>query len=440
MYTSTDALYEKFVGCNQQISTDSRKISQGCLYLALKGDNFDGNQFAHQALAQGAAFAVVDDASLVTNEQILLVENGLTALQALARHHRLKSSAVVIGITGSNGKTTTKELIAQVLSSHFNTHATPGNLNNHIGVPLTLLGIRQEHEMAVVEMGANHPGEVELLCDLVLPDCGVVTSIGKEHLEGFGSIEAIIQTECALYDQLILNEGVVFVNHDDEILFPRTSHYRNRFSYGKNKEADVVGAMSPGELQLKMRWETAYSALPGAPVLQTQLSGDYNFYNVMAAVTIGKYYGVPYRKINEAIHAYQPKNNRSQLIEVGSNVFLVDCYNANPSSMEKALEYLERVKTDKTKVIVLGDMFELGDFEEEEHRAILRKALHTNAKQILLAGKAFAKVASEVKDARVYSFPDTTTLKNEIPSTRLENCMVLLKGSRSMKLELYLQD
>lgn len=240
MYTSTDALYEKFVGCNQQISTDSRKISPGCLYLALKGDNFDGNQFAHQALAQGAAYAIVDDTSLANHDQMLLVEDGLTALQALAKHHRLKIAAVVIGITGSNGKTTTKELIAQVLSSHFKTHATPGNLNNHIGVPLTLLGIRQEHEMAVVEMGANHPGEVELLCDLVLPDCGVVTSIGKEHLEGFGSIEAIIQTECALYDQLILNESVVFVNHDDDILFPRTSHYRNRFSYGKNKESDVV--------------------------------------------------------------------------------------------------------------------------------------------------------------------------------------------------------
>lgn len=440
MYTSTDALYEKFVGCNQQISTDSRKISPGCLYLALKGENFNGNQFAHQALESGASFAVVDELQWVTDERILLVEDGLSALQALAQHHRKQLQAVVVGITGSNGKTTTKELIAQVLGSHFAIHATPGNLNNHIGVPLTLLGIRPEHEMAVVEMGANHPGEVELLCELVLPDCGVVTSIGKEHLEGFGSLEVIIQTECALYDQLMASGGVVFVNHDDEILFPRAESYRNRFSYGKNKEADVVGAMSPGELQLRMRWETAYAALPGAPVLQTQLSGDYNFYNVMAAATIGKYYGVPYRKINEAITAYQPKNNRSQLVESGSNVFLVDCYNANPSSMEKALEYLERVKTDKTKVVVLGDMFELGEFEAEEHAAILQKALLTSAKRILLAGKAFQKAASAVADVRVEVFADVAALKAQVPVHSLEDCMVLLKGSRGMKLELYLQD
>lgn len=440
MYTSTDALYQKFVGCNQQISTDSRKITPGCLYLALKGDHFDGNQFAQQAIDQGAAWAVVDDISQVTNERILLVADGLKALQSLAQYHRKQMPAAIVGITGSNGKTTTKELVAQVLSSHFHIHATPGNFNNHIGVPLTLLGIRKEHEMAIVEMGANHPGEVELLCELVLPDSGVVTSIGKEHLEGFGSLDTIIQTECALYDHLIQSEGIVFVNHDDEILLPRVSHYRNRFSYGKNKEADVVGAMSPGELQLRMRWETAYAALPGAPVLQTQLSGDYNFYNVMAAVSIGKYYGVPYRKINEAIKSYQPKNNRSQLITVGSNVFLVDCYNANPASMEKALEYLERVKTDKSKVVVLGDMFELGAFEDEEHQSILQKALNTSAKRILLAGKAFSRAAALVKDDRVKAFPDTATLKAAIPSDCLENCMLLLKGSRSMKLEDYLNN
>ncbi len=406
----------------------------------MKGENFNGNQFAHQALEAGAAFAVVDEPEYATDARVLLVENGLKALQELAHFHRKQCKATVIGITGSNGKTTTKELVYQVLSSHFLTHATAGNLNNHIGVPLTLLGIKEEHEMAVIEIGANHPGEVEELCQIVLPDCGVVTSIGKEHLEGFGSIEAIIKTECALYDSLMERDGIIFVNYDDELLFPRIEAYRNRITYGKHKLSDVVGATPPGELLLRLRWETAFTALPGAPIIQTNLSGDYNFYNLMAAVAIGKYFGIPYRKICDAIAAYQPRNNRSQLFEFGDNIFLLDCYNANPASMEKALDYLERVKTDKEKVAILGDMFELGVFEEEEHVAILKKALSTHVKRIILAGKAFSLAATAFDDKRISTYPDLQALKTLMPVSSLKNCLVLLKASRGMRLETYLHE
>jgi UDP-N-acetylmuramoyl-tripeptide--D-alanyl-D-alanine ligase len=375
----------------------------------LKGANFNGNSFARSSIEKGAAFAVVDEEGC-EGENIIRVDNCLDALQALAKHHRLQVNPRVLAITGSNGKTTTKELVSAVLKKKYRVHSTKGNLNNHIGVPLTLLSMPTDTEFLVIEIGANHPGEVESLCELALPDYAIVTSIGKEHLEGFLTMENIIETECSVYRFVEERKGIVFVNMDDEILVEKAPQQASMY-YGRNRAADFVGASVKGELQLRLRWDSSFSALPNAPVIQTNLVGDYNFYNLMAAASVGKYFSVPYNEIQKALSEYTPDNHRSQLVQNENGIHIIlDCYNANPSSMEEALISLSNAKV-KPHIAVLGDMFELGEFSDEEHEAILKFALAKGIHQIFAVGEAFAKAADAIKSDAVQGFKELETFK-----------------------------
>lgn len=429
-------LYSRFLQSGGKFSTDTRQIKPGDVFFALKGANFNGNLFAAQALEAGASLVVVDEPQPQLGDAAFLVDNVLETMQALARHHRLSIPGLrVIGVTGSNGKTTTKELLRTAIGSHYRCWATPGNLNNHIGVPITLLRMPLDTEVAVIEMGANHPGEVMPLCEIACPDMGVVTSVGKEHLEGFGSLEAIIQTECELYQYLQQTAGQAFVHFENEDLMAYTASLKSAIYYGEGQEADCVGRLLDANWQLRFQWENSYRLMLRAPQVQTQLYGKYNFVNLLAAACIARYLSVPYEKINTALASYAPANNRSQLLEIGGNRIILDAYNANPHSMQAAIDNLAEIQA-PLRIAVLGDMFELGEAAAEEHAALLAYMHHKGIEKAFLCGPLFGAFAAQYKEYQFY--PDLATLKAEAPLWKQQNALLLIKGSRGMAMEGYI--
>jgi UDP-N-acetylmuramoyl-tripeptide--D-alanyl-D-alanine ligase len=426
MYTSTETLYSIFQK-GAKISTDTRQVSEGCIFFALKGDKFDGNQYAAEALQKGAAYAVVDDPAVVADDRFLLVEDVLAALQDLARHHRKTFTFPVIALTGSNGKTTTKELIAKVLSMKYNTYATKGNLNNHIGVPLTILSVDPaKHEMAVIEMGANHQAEIALLSTIALPTHGLITNIGKAHLEGFGGVEGIKKGKGELFDFLSKKKGTVFANTTHDTIMEMVSKRR---AFGEIVfYCSESSAVNPILLQ-----ESPFVIFENnGKKVSTHLPGSYNFDNICAALAVGKHFEVADEDANEAVSTYQPDNNRSQIVKKGSNTVIMDAYNANPSSMAAAVANFAKLDAPK-KMLILGDMFELGDAAEEEHLALGKLIAAEKFDIVILSGKLMQHALPALPKA--YYFPDKFSLHNWVMDNPQENTYILIKGSRGMALE-----
>lgn len=419
------ALYEKFLD-SSGISTDTRKIEEGKIFFALKGENFNGNLFAHQALDKGAKLIVADEKHFADNDHILIVDDVLNTLQMLANHHRQQLSLKVIAIGGSNGKTTTKELISQVLGCAFKTFATKGNLNNHIGVPLTLLSIPVETEIAIIEMGANHIGETALLCTIVQPDFGLITNNGKDHLEGYGTIEGVRKGNGELYDFLRNNNGIAFVCADQSDLMESSTDIK-RITYGQHERADCRGKIAERFPFLEVEW------MNENVVLTSNLIGQYNFDNMMAAVAVGHFFEVSPEMIREAIASYLPSNNRSQILKQGSNTFILDAYNANPSSMMAALENFRLMPVDN-KIVILGDMLELGKVSSEEHKQIVEVVMKENFKKAIFVGEEFGNVLSGTFDEALH-FNTVTALKDWFDQQHFSGYTFLLKGSRRIGLE-----
>ena len=404
-----------------KVSTDTRKIESNCIFFALKGDNFNGNEYASQALEKGAAYAVVDEAQFNTSDKTILVNDVLSTLQSLANYHRNQYEVKVLSLTGSNGKTTTKELINTVLSKKYNTIATKGNLNNHIGVPLTLLQITAATEIAVVEMGANHQKEIEFLCEIAQPDFGYITNFGKAHLEGFGSEAGVIKGKSELYEHLMANGKSIFMNADDPIQFEKLGSYISKFGFSTDKHQFFKIEFLGANPMVKLKVEEVE--------IQTKLIGSYNFTNSCAAILIGKYFNVPLIAIKEALESYEPDNNRSQLLEKNGHHIILDAYNANPTSMSAALDNFHKMKAAR-KVAFLGDMFELGATAAEEHQHIADLAAELKLDQVFLVGKNFDGVNSKLPSFE--SFEKVASYLKEHP---LEKSTLLIKGSRGMALE-----
>ncbi|MBU3823071.1 UDP-N-acetylmuramoyl-tripeptide--D-alanyl-D-alanine ligase [Flavobacteriaceae bacterium XHP0103] len=415
-----DQLHSLFLECHA-VSTDTRKITNNAMFFALKGDNFNGNEYAEKAIKLGAKYVIIDETEYNTSTQTILVDNVLETLQKLAAFHRSYLNIPIIALTGSNGKTTTKELINAVLSKKYKTTATIGNLNNHIGVPLTLLSMNKDTEIGIVEMGANHQKEIEFLCNIAKPDFGYITNFGKAHLEGFGGVEGVIKGKSEMYDYLIANNKTVFVNQNDAIQVEKTKN-SNRFSFG-NSDADIKIDFIKAEPFVKC----SYNNL----TIESQLIGDYNFNNMAAAIAIGVYFKVNDALIKEAIENYIPANNRSQIIQKGSNKIILDAYNANPTSMTAALLNFE--KQTGTKIALLGDMFELGNEAEKEHQHIADLAVSLNIQQIVFVGENFFK--SNINSKKVKQYKSFTDFKNEFNPSEIKKTTILIKGSRGMALE-----
>ncbi|QJD96323.1 UDP-N-acetylmuramoyl-tripeptide--D-alanyl-D-alanine ligase [Mucilaginibacter robiniae] len=415
------------------ISTDTRKIAPGSLFFALKGDKFDANTFAQQALEAGAVYVIIDNSAYQTQERCILVEDVLTTLQDLARHHRRHLSIPVIGLTGTNGKTTTKELINAVLSQQFNTLATQGNLNNHIGVPLTLLSIRPEHEIAVIEMGANHQKEIELLCSIAQPTYGLITNVGKAHLEGFGGVEGVKKGKGELYDYLKASGGLAFVNSGslDLIQMQESRGLENVVYYGKLSFLNKIsGHITENAPYLAVSWCVAESN--EEQQVTTQLTGEYNLDNVLAAICVGHALELSAQQINAGIAGYQPKNNRSQIVKTTSNTLICDYYNANPSSMVVAIDNLHKMQAEH-KVMILGDMFEMGPEAAAEHEAVLKVALQVPADAHIFVGEEFYLQQPNYPQATFYRSAEEAIA--DLQANAITNTIVLIKGSRGMALE-----
>ena len=424
--TRTEQLYEHYLR-HPIICTDSRSVTADSLFFALKGDSFNGNTYAGGALNSGAVLAVVDEAEVAIDDRFFLVDDVLTTLQELAQLHRALFKGTVIGITGTNGKTTTKELMNTVLSACYQTQATKGNFNNHIGVPLTILSTDlSTTEFLIIEMGANHPGEIGFLCDIVKPDCGLITNIGKAHLEGFGSFEAIIKTKTALYDSLKSIEGQAFVSSSQPILMPYASKL-NHLTYGNEVDDYCRGEVMSSDPFLIVKWYDDGKE----HLIHSNLVGTYNFDNVMAAICVGKFFNVPTEKVIAKIESYMPSNNRSQVMQLGSNQLILDAYNANPSSMKMAIENFAGLNAFK-KIVILGDMFELGDESRTEHEAILELLKKYKFSDVLLIGPRFSEVTYGT-DFRCFS--STQEAHDWLVVHPITHASVLVKGSRGMKLE-----
>lgn len=430
-YISIEALYNLFISCNQKITTDTRKLESGAIFFALKGDNFDANTFAQKAIDGGCSYAIVDDETQADGNKILLVANVLEALQQLAKYHRSKLQIPVIGITGSNGKTTNKELMNAVLSKKYNAYATKGNLNNHIGVPLSLLSITPKHEMAIIEMGANHQGEIALLSDLADPNYGIITNIGKAHLEGFGGEEGIKKGKSELYQHLKSNNGKVFVNGDDPILM-ELSGKLDKILYGENKSYNVYGEMFNNSEYVEFKWATKNDELKDRPIIKTNMFGHYNFINLICAVCIGNYFGVDENLINQAVSEYLPEMNRSQVMKTTTNTLILDAYNANPSSMSLAIKNFINQPL-KNKMYVLGDMLELGVYSDQEHKKIIEQLVENKIRNSVFVGDIFYQFKSEYQE--YYFFKNIEDLINYFKNHKLEGYTLLIKGSRGVKLE-----
>ena len=403
------------------ICTDTRKLKKGNLYLALKGDNFNGNNFAAKALELGADYSIVDEQPEEQNDHIIKVEDGLDTLQKLAAYHRKYLNLPILSITGSNGKTTTKELIREVLSKKYKTVSTKGNLNNHIGVPLTLLSMNKETEFGIVEMGANHQGEIASLCKIAQPDYGYITNFGKAHLEGFGGVEGVIKGKSELYNYLIKNNKTIFINYDDEIQVEK-SKGTDIISFSEGKNATHQITFLKADPFVKINTEDTQ--------INSQLIGTYNAKNIAVAICIGKYFKIPVKAIKEAIESYQPTNNRSQIINQNSNQIILDAYNANPTSMKAALENLEAIPA-KNKIAILGDMFEVGNTSAEEHQIIIDLLEKLEFSNMMVCGKNFYQTSTQ----EVLKFENFEDLKNYIQRNNFEDATILIKGSRGMALE-----
>jgi UDP-N-acetylmuramoyl-tripeptide--D-alanyl-D-alanine ligase len=420
-------LYELYLR-NPSVQTDTRKLQPGDLFFALKGDNFNGNKFAQQAIDAGAACAVIDDNRYMIEGKTYLVEDTLKALQELARHHRQQFTIPFIAITGSNGKTTTKELVHVVLSRKYKTYTTEGNLNNHIGIPLTLLKVKKDAEIVVIEMGANHLREIAGYCEYAMPDYGVITNCGKAHLEGFGGVEGVRKGKGELYDWLRDHDGTAFVMWDYDYLRDMSQGLTHIITYGTT-DASIEGYTVKSEPFLEVSIDRG--ATTG--LIKTQLVGDYNLPNVLLAVAIGKYFSVPDEEIRNAIENYQPSNSRSQLLQDGSNQIILDAYNANPSSMKLAIENFARLQA-ADKVLMLGAMAELGAESLEEHQAIVDLIGKYRWKEVVLVGGDFLKLSHPYR-----SFPDSLEAKQWYTAQHFTNTHLLVKGSRSMKMEKILE-
>lgn len=409
------------------VSTDTRQITNDCLYISLKGAHFNGNTFAQQAIANGAKYAIVDEPAYANGQNILHVEDGLVFLQQLALAHRQRFEIPVIGITGSNGKTSTKELVKCVLETKFKVLCTEGNLNNHIGVPLTLLQLKKEHEIAIIEMGANKPLDIDELCKIAVPTLGIITNIGKAHLEGFINFEGVLKTKAELYDHLKANNGHLFVNANDTILLEAASRRHVQVhSYGENN-GELRGELAFLDPFVHFSWKyQTYSS----PIINTLMVGKYNFLNFLAALRIGLHFEIEPSLMNEAISSYKPTNKRSQVEKTKMNTVIVDCYNANPTSMASALgSFLEM--NHAQKIVIIGDMLELGAEGPSEHQKIL-DFVNTNQLKSLTVGPIFKKINSE-------GFETTEQLKEYLKLHPIQDHLILLKGSRGIALESVLE-
>ena len=418
-------IFRKSAGVN----TDSRTIKENQIFIALRGGNFDGNIYAKNAIEQKALCAIIDNPDFFINkEKTILVENSLRTLQKLANFHRKKLNIPIIGITGTNGKTTTKELVNKVLSEKYNTFATQGNFNNHIGVPLSLLQLTEQTQIGIIEMGANHIGEIYELCKIAEPDYGLITNIGKAHLEGFGSFEGIINTKRGLFRYIEETKGKgIFYNADDEIIteiLPRTI---SAYSYGQTK-GEITGKTIENSVTITIVWKENDEK---NKIIKTQLFGEYNLFNILAAIRIGRFFNVDQQRINQAIAEYIPQNKRSQIVKGKHNTIILDAYNANPISMAKAISGLATIETELPLVAILGDMYELGKFAGNEHLNIIKLAQKYKNIQFIFIGENFYKY----RNNKHLFFNSKDEFLNQIETTPILNSFVLVKGSRGMKLE-----
>lgn len=418
---SDSALYEIYRQ-HPAVTTDSRNCPAGSIFFALHGDRFDGNLFAAKALEAGAAYAVVDKPEVAADNRYVVVPDTLAALQQLAAEHRAHLNIPIVGITGTNGKTTTKELVSAVLSSRYRTASTQGNLNNHIGVPLTLLSIPADCEVAVVEMGANHPGEIATLAAMARPTIGLITNVGKAHLEGFGSIDGVLKTKAELYNAVRRERGTIVINAADNMLKSALGDHCPTISYSARKDvdADIHGTLDSVNPFVSLLFE-------GKPI-KTNFIGAYNINNILAAIAVGRLLNVPSDKITSAIAAYRPGNSRSQLLETDRNTVIVDAYNANPTSMAAAVENFAQIKGER-KIAILGDMLELGSQSDTEHQTVVRQ-LESLGLNAILVGHEFAKCHS-----RFISLPDSAALIEHLTATPLSAHTILLKGSNGIGLQ-----
>jgi UDP-N-acetylmuramoyl-tripeptide--D-alanyl-D-alanine ligase len=431
-HISTEELYSVYLEANQRICTDTRKLEKGSLFFALKGANFNANEFAKKAINEGCVLAVVDDEKYATEPGIVLVKDVLIALQQLANHHRRQFKIPFLAITGSNGKTTNKELINAVLSKKYKTLATIGNLNNHIGVPLTLLRLKKEHEFAIIEMGANHIGEIEELCRIADPDFGLITNIGKAHLEGFGGIEGVKKGKSELYKALKKVNGKAFVNGDDEVLYA-LAFENDKITYGCKKIYDVTGKNCTTAETVSFKYTTRYGNKDwnALPLINTQIIGTYNFINCLAATCVGNYFKVEEELIKLALENYVPDMNRSQLVKTKKNTIILDAYNANPNSMKAAIENFAGYKAEK-KMLLLGDMFELGEYSAEEHQKLVDLLKENKFEDVILVGEEFSKLPG--KDYT--RFKTTAEGRIYLEKMNVTDTTILIKGSRGMKMEI----
>ena len=416
-------IYSKFLEC-KSVSTDTRKIEPNTLFVALKGENFDANTFAKQALEKGAKYVIIDNENYYIDERTILVKNTLQTLQELAKHHRRQLNIPIIGLTGSNGKTTSKELINAVLTEKYRTIATIGNLNNHIGVPLTLLRLTNETEIGIIEMGANHQKEIELLCSIAEPDFGYITNFGKAHLEGFGGVEGVIKGKSEMYTYLKNYNKTVFVNLDDPIQNEKTLHI-NRYTFAVNNpktDLQILAVEANPMVKIKLTEET----------IQSNLIGLYNANNINAAITIGKYFKVGINSIKDAIEKYVPENNRSQMILKNDNEIILDAYNANPSSMNEALKNFFQLKKEP-KIAILGDMFELGNESFIEHQKIIEVCFEQDTVEFYFIGKHFFQSRKTANN--MFYFEDFVSFQDYLKTKKITNHLILIKGSRGMALE-----
>lgn len=406
------------------VQTDTRKLKPGDLYFALKGEHFNGNTFARQAIEAGAAFAIIDEPAFASGEKTILVDDVLSTLQQLAHHHRRQFSIPFLAITGSNGKTTTKELVHAVLSEKYITYTTEGNLNNHIGIPLTILKIKTDAQLAVIEMGANHQHEIEGYCRYTEPTHGIITNCGKAHLEGFGGVEGVRKGKGELYDYLRQHNGTALVMKDYDYLQTMSSGIPHIITYGSTA-ADITGRVKSSEPFLQVDADTGTAS----GTIQTQLVGDYNLPNVLAAVAAGSCFGVSFEQTRSAIEQYSPSNSRSQLVTKGTNTIILDAYNANPSSMKLAIENFARLHADQ-KVLLLGAMAELGDESLDEHRAVISLIQQYPWQAVVLVGGDFLKI-----DHPFHSFPNAAAAGEWLQQQEYTHTHLLIKGSRSMQME-----
>ncbi|MDY6801796.1 MAG: UDP-N-acetylmuramoyl-tripeptide--D-alanyl-D-alanine ligase [Bacteroidota bacterium] len=410
-----------------QITTDSRFAPKNGLFFALKGEHFDGNVFAQKAIENGCAYAIIDNPGFNNGKHFILVENVLSTLQQLAFYHRQQLEIPVIGITGTNGKTTTKELLASVLSMKYNVGYTQGNLNNHIGVPLTILSFTKNTELGIVEMGANHLGEIKNLCVIADPDYGLITNIGKAHLEGFRTFDNIIKTKNELYEYVTHKKGKVFYNAKDQIVSQLIIGNNNAVSFGEQKESKVYGIDKKDGIFLKLEAVIDKNSY----TIETNLIGDYNIDNVLAAIAIGKYFNVDDQKIMEAIERYKPENNRSQFFKTKNNNLFLDAYNANPTSVKAAIKNFEQLDI-PDKCLILGDMFELGDNALNDHYEVVSIIDPKNYKNIILVGELFVSLKV---DKNILQFANVDLFIDWLNKNPVKGSNILIKGSRGNRLE-----